>query len=72
MAIVLAWTTFLAGGVYAWVWVPAAIVLAGLALVARPDIMSDRRVRLLDLTLTSVGLLLIAGSAITERRWKCK
>lgn len=47
----LAWATFLAGGVYTWVWVPAASLLLGLALAVRPDVARDERVRFLDLTL---------------------
>jgi hypothetical protein len=49
--VVLAWVTFLAGGVYAWVWVPAAIALAGLALAVRPDIAASARLRSLDIAL---------------------
>lgn len=48
---VLAWVTFLAGGVYEWVWVPAAIALAGLTLAVRPDVVADGRARPLDLAL---------------------
>jgi len=48
--------TFLAGGVYPWVWVPAGIVLCGMAIAVRPDIARQGRVRLLDITL--IGVLL--------------
>jgi O-antigen ligase len=48
--------TFLAGGVYTWVWVPGTIVLLGLALAVGPDVASSRRLRMLDLTLV-IGLL---------------
>ena len=47
----LAWVTFLAGGAYTWVWVPAASLLLGLALAVRPRVAGDDRVRLLDVTL---------------------
>lgn len=47
----LAWVTFLAGGVYAWVWIPGASLLFGLALAVRPGIAQDERVRVLDITL---------------------
>ena len=42
MAVVLAWLTLLAGGVYAWVWIPAGVAVAMLAVAARP-IMSAHR-----------------------------
>ena len=51
---VLAWATFLAGGVYPWVWVPAASLLLGLAITLRPDVVRDKRFRVLDLTLIAV------------------
>ena len=47
----LAWVTFLAGGVYTWVWLPAALLLLGLALAVQPRVAVDARVRVLDLTL---------------------
>jgi hypothetical protein len=53
---VLAWSTFLAGGVYTWVWVPAASLLLGVALAVRPDVVRDERFRVLDLTLIAVVL----------------
>ncbi len=56
MAAVLAWVTFLAGGVYTWVWVPAACALVGMALVVQPRIACDRRNRALDITLIAVML----------------
>ncbi len=46
----LAWTTFLAGGVYAWVWVPSAILLIALALSVRPHVAHGRD-RVLDIAL---------------------
>lgn len=48
---VLAWVTFLAGGVYTWVWVPAASLLVGLALAVRPPIAREARTRALDIVL---------------------
>jgi O-antigen ligase len=51
LAVVLAGVTFLAGGVYTWVWVPAAALLLGLALAIQPPVAADTRVRMLDLTL---------------------
>ena len=47
----LAWVTFLAGGVYTWVWVSGASLLLGLALAVRPGIAEDERARALDITL---------------------
>ena len=47
----LAWVTFLAGGVYLWVWAPAASLLFGLALAVQPRIAQDERARLLDIAL---------------------
>ena len=47
----LAWVTFLAGGVYLWVWVPAASLLFGLTLAVQPRIAQDERARALDLAL---------------------
>ena len=49
--VVLAWVTFLAGGVYTWVWVPAAALLLGVALAVQPPVAAHARVRALDLTL---------------------
>jgi O-antigen ligase len=51
LAVVLAWVTFLAGGVYTWVWIPAGALLLGLALAVQPPVASNARVRMLDLTL---------------------
>jgi O-antigen ligase len=55
--------TFLAGGVYTWVWVPAAILLLGLALAVRPRVAGDDRVRLLDITLIA-GVLACAAQLV--------
>jgi O-Antigen ligase len=51
LVVVLAWATFVAGGVYPWVWVTAASLLLGLALAVRPAVARDERFRMLDLTL---------------------
>ena len=53
--VVLAWVTFLAGGVYAWVWVPAAGLLLGVALAVHPHVARERD-RALDITLIAVAL----------------
>ena len=50
----LAWVTLLAGGVYAWVWIPAGALLLGLALAVRPEIARNERFRILDLTLITI------------------
>jgi O-antigen ligase len=52
---VLAWVTFLAGGVYTWVWVSGASLLLGLALALRPGIARDERTRALDITLIAAA-----------------
>ena len=56
----LAWVTFPAGGVYPWVWVPAACGVAVLAMVARPANARDERARFTDaaLALSACALLL--------------
>ncbi|RPI51841.1 MAG: O-antigen ligase domain-containing protein [Acidobacteria bacterium] len=54
----LAWVTFLAGGVYPWVWVPAACAVAALALSVKPRVAADRFVRATD------GLLAVTAAAI--------
>ena len=65
----LAWVTFGAGGVYTFVWAPAAIVLAGLAMAAKPGIASDRRTRALDLTLIAGVLATLAQVAPMPVEW---
>ena len=56
----LAWVTFPAGGVYPWVWVPAACGVAVLAMVARSANARDERARFTDaaLALSACALLL--------------
>jgi hypothetical protein len=66
---VLAWVTFLAGGVYAWVWVPAAAALVALTLAARPDIASSARVRMLDFTLIAAVLACLVQLAPMPAKW---
>ena len=56
----LAWVTFLAGGVYAWVWVPAAGLLLAVALAVRPRVARDQRNRALDITLIVLVLACVA------------
>jgi O-antigen ligase len=60
LAVVLAWVTFLAGGVYAWVWIPAACVLLASALVVQPNVARERRERPLDIALIAVILACLA------------
>jgi len=54
----LVWTTFLAGGVYPVVWIPAAIGIAALAVRLRPGIAGEAR--LLDVSLICVVLAILA------------
>lgn len=54
----LAWVTFPGGGVYPWVWIPAACAVLGLALWVRPRIASDARARGID------GVLILGALAI--------
>ncbi|MEO5741093.1 MAG: O-antigen ligase family protein [Vicinamibacterales bacterium] len=56
LVVVLAWVTFLAGGVYTWVWAPAAALLIGVALAAPPRVACDKPDRALDITLIVVLL----------------
>jgi O-antigen ligase len=58
VALLLAWVTFPGGGVYPWVWIPAACAVIVLALFVRPRIARDERVRPVD------AMLLVAGLAI--------
>jgi hypothetical protein len=52
--VALAWTTFLAGGVYTWVWIPAGGLLLGLTLAVRPAVTREDRFHVLDLTLLTL------------------
>ena len=51
MAVLLAWVTFPAGGVYPWVWIPGACATLLLALGVYPGVARDERVRSVDLML---------------------
>ncbi len=51
VALVLAWVTFAAGGVYPWVWIPAVCAVALLALLVRPHIAGDALGRTADIAL---------------------
>ena len=54
---VLAWVTFLAGGVYPWVWVPAAVRCSSQwRSPCSPTSRATERVRALDITLIAVVL----------------
>ena len=55
----LAWVTFPAGGVYPWVWIPAACGLAALAVFVRPPIAQHGRVRSADVFLFLSGIALL-------------
>ena len=52
----LAWVTFPGGGVYPWVWIPAAFATLALALLVRPQIAGQSRVRALDVMLILLTL----------------
>jgi hypothetical protein len=55
VAAILAWVTFPGGGVYPWVWMPAACAVVVLALVVRARPAVDTRARWLDLMLMVVA-----------------
>jgi O-antigen ligase len=59
VALLLAWVTFPAGGVYPWVWIPAGCAVLLLALRVRPQIASDQGVRAVDVMLMLTGLALV-------------
>jgi hypothetical protein len=56
--VLLACITFPGGGVYPWVWIPAACAVLLLAIYVRPDIAGDPRVGAVD------AMLIVAGLAI--------
>ena len=60
MVLLLAWVTFPGGGVYPWVWIPAACAVLVLALFVRPQIARDERVRPVDVMLLISGLAIAA------------
>jgi len=59
LAAILVWVTFGAGGVYSWVWMPAALALLLLAGIVRPAAVEREDVRAIDCTLLLVGLSLV-------------
>jgi O-antigen ligase len=59
VALLLAGVTFAAGGVYTWVWMPATLLVAVLALAIRPRIASDADTRLIDGLLSLTGAMLV-------------
>lgn len=59
MAILLAWVTFPGGGVYPWVWIPAAFIVLGLALLVRPRIASGERGREVDVMLVLAAIAIV-------------
>ena len=65
----LAWVTFLAGGVYAWVWVPAALALAGSALAIKPDVAQSPRLRVVDLTLIAAAIACLVELVPMPAEW---
>ena len=69
LAAVLAWTTFLAGGVYPWVWVPAGCALFALAFAVRPDVARQPRSRFLDITLIGSILACLAQLMPAPAQW---
>jgi O-antigen ligase len=58
VSLLLVWVTFPAGGVYPWVWVPAACAALLLTVWTRPQIASDPTVRTLD------AMVILAGVAV--------
>lgn len=58
MAFLLAWVTFPGGGVYSWVWIPAACATLVIAVRVLPEIQRDERLQGIDL------MLIVAGGAI--------
>jgi O-antigen ligase len=59
LALVLAWTTFLAGGVYTWVWLPALAAILLLAASVRPRVFAERG-RRVDVMLVAVFVACVA------------
>lgn len=54
LAAVIGWLTFLAGGVYLWVWMPAAVAVLAIAIAVRPEIAARAPTRVLDIALVSI------------------
>ena len=61
--------TFLAGGVYAWVWLPASLVVAALAFSSKARIARDPHTRRLDLTLMAVVLAILVQLVPIPGEW---
>jgi len=59
LALVLAWTTFLAGGVYPWVWLPALVAILLLAAAVRPHVFAERG-RAIDIMLAAAFIACLA------------
>jgi hypothetical protein len=59
VAILLAWVTFPAGGVYPWVWIPAACGTLALALRAVRECANHDRVGPIELALAAGGLAIV-------------
>jgi O-antigen ligase len=59
VAILLAWVTFPGGGVYPWVWVPAAGGALALAILVRPQILSDENGRGIDVVLILSAIAIV-------------
>ena len=57
--VLLVWVTFPAGGVYPAIWVPAACGTLALALVTRPRIAVDERMRWMDLALITTAIAIV-------------
>jgi O-antigen ligase len=69
VAVLLAWVTFLAGGVYPWVWAPAFVGVALVALSVRPSIARAGRSRALDLALLASVLAVAAQLVPLPASW---
>lgn len=57
--LLLAWLTFPGGGVYPWVWVPAACATLLLAIRVRRRIGSDEQIHAIDITLMLATLTIV-------------
>jgi len=56
----LAWVTFAAGGVYAWVWIPAGCATVALAVMVKPRVAADAPGCRFDVLLVVLALALCA------------
>ena len=50
----IGWLTFVAGGAYGWVWMPAVVALLAMTIAVRPHIATRAQTRLLDGALIAV------------------